>query len=146
MSSPDARLQNIFSQLTTETAAVGLRVTDLFLEDTYPFVAEFLLQLPYIGAADLDTFRLMVTLPDGTVAFDSGKGDKNTWANFKDKAINENHNSRAAIMTALLSTDGNGVEKKFSTSSGLNEVYHAFRTGLSSTEAVAVIRLSLKDF
>ena len=145
MSSPDARLQNIFSQLTTETAAVGLKVTDLFLEDTYPFVAELLLLLPYIGAAGLDTFRLMVTLPDGTVAFDSGKGDKNTWANFKDKAINENHNSRAAIMTALLSTDGNGIEKKLSTSSGTNEIYHAFRMGLSSTEAVGVMRLSLKQ-
>jgi hypothetical protein len=145
MSSPDARLQNAFTEISALAQAKGIKVTDFFSESTYAKAATFMLGLSNVGKATATTFRVLITLPDGTVAFDSGKGNKNTYANFDDKLINENHNSRVAIMTALLSTDGNGVEKKLSSSSGTNEVYHAFRIGLSSTEAVGVMRLSLKQ-
>merc|ERR1711998_68377 len=72
-----------------------------------------------------DGFRLLVTQPDGSVTYDSSKGDNNTYANAKDKTINENHNTRPAIMSAQLTCDGRGNEIKLSTSTGQVEAYQA---------------------
>ena len=72
-------------------------------------------------------FRILVTLSDGTVRFDSSKGINNTWANANSKSINENHNTRPAIMSAQLTCDGNGNELKFSTSTQAFEAYSAKR-------------------
>ena len=62
----------------------------------------------------IDGSRILCTLPDGTVFYDSGKGDKNTYENFKSKSINENHNTRYACYESLKA--GNAYETKFSTS------------------------------
>jgi hypothetical protein len=45
--------------------------------------------------------RIVITLPDGTVVVDTSKNN-NTYANFQAKAINENHNTRVAILDAQL--------------------------------------------
>jgi hypothetical protein len=47
-------------------------------------------------------YRIVATIPDGTVWYDLSKGTTNTWNNFNSKTINENHNSRACFMDVLL--------------------------------------------
>jgi hypothetical protein len=86
--------------------------------------------------------RMVTTLPDGTVTFDSNVGELNTYANYKAKLINENHNSRISILTALLSNSGIGTEQKFSTSTNLLEFAIAKRLGSSSKDSDFVARLS----
>ena len=94
--------------------------------------------------------RVVVTLSDGQVVLDTAKAtagslnsDLNTFNNFKNKAINENHNSRVAILTALLSNAGTGYEEKFSTSDLKFEAYHAQRMGAASSNALGVVRVSV---
>jgi len=69
--------------------------------------------------------RILVTQPDGTVYFDSSKGIANSYANAIAKTINENHNTRASIMSAQLTCDGRGNELKLSTSTNQIEAYDA---------------------
>lgn len=95
--------------------------------------------------------RLVITVPDGTVLYDSSKGTLNTFANFAAKRINENHNSRIAILAAQLYECGIGVETKFSTTDKTTETYVAARLGLGTAAAAAsylnnngTVRLSLK--
>ena len=65
------------------------------------------------------TSRILATLSDGTVWYDSSKGDMNTYANFKSKSINENHASRYSIRQAMDSYEGVGWESKYSTSKSI---------------------------
>lgn len=74
--------------------------------------------------------RVLYSEPDGTVVVDTGKGASNTWENYELKQINENHNTRPAIMFAQLSIGGVGAEKKNSTSVATVQEYAAARVGL----------------
>lgn len=70
--------------------------------------------------------RVLYCAPDGTVIVDTSKS--NSFIGYsKDKSINENHNSRIAIMFAQMSLFGNGmgVEEKYSTSTKKTEIYAA---------------------
>lgn len=84
---------------------------------------------PGIGA----TPRLLLAESDGTVIYDSaqigktvtnstascgttGSVPRNSYPSFCTKQVNENHNSRVAILDAQLSGCGLGLETKFSTS------------------------------
>ena len=92
--------------------------------------------------------RILISDADGTVVYDSSKktnssGQINTYANYLAKAINENHNSRLAIMTALVSSAGTGREQKWSTSTRSFEQYLAIRIGLNSEAAFGCIRISV---
>lgn len=80
-------------------------------------------------AAAVTKGRLVVTLTDGTVVVDTSKGAANTYANFVAKTINENHNSRIAILDAQLFECGTGVETKRSTTTATIEHYVARRLG-----------------
>lgn len=88
--------------------------------------------------------RIIVVLADGTVVVDTSKNDgvtfpvpqpntsntySNSYTNFQQKNVNENHNSRIAVIDAQLWPCGLGVETKFSTSSQQNENYVAIRLG-----------------
>ena len=86
--------------------------------------------------------RVVVTLADGIVAYDSC-ATNNTFTAYTTKSINENHNSRLAILTALMSHAGTGFEKKFSTSVGADQVYYASRMGASAQHALGVVRVSV---
>jgi hypothetical protein len=92
----------------------------------------------------LGTARVLVTVADGTVAYDSSKSASiNTWLNFKDKAINkDNHNTRPEILLALLSTSGTGSADRYSTSVNSVDLNYATRFGLSSTYPLGCYRLS----
>jgi len=89
------------------------------------------------------TGRVVVTLPDGTVVYDSKETVNNTWSNFNGKIINENHNTRPAIMEAQLFNYGKGYESKYSTSTGSQENYAAFRIG-GLGASLGTIRFSTK--
>lgn len=79
--------------------------------------------------------RLVITLPDGTVVLDTSRADNtsdpksNSYEHFIAKSINENHNSRVAILSAQQYPCGVGIESKFSTSTGNRESYVAIRLG-----------------
>lgn len=93
-------------------------------------------------AVGLSGLRLMFCEADGTVLYDSSKGASNTFANIK--SINENHNSRLAIIKALLSAAGRGYEVKRSTSTGAVETYLALRLGTSSETPTGSVRISYR--
>ena len=86
--------------------------------------------------------RVVVTLPDGTVVVDTSKAN-NTYADYIAKAINENHNSRIAILDAQIYDCGVGLETKTSTSTGVVEVYLAKRLG-AYLDSAGTVRLSHK--
>jgi hypothetical protein len=87
--------------------------------------------------------RIMITLPDGTVAVDTSKGAANTFANYSAKKINENHNTRIAILDSQLYECGLGVETKRSTTDGVVESYVAKRLG-NYLDNSGTVRISQK--
>jgi hypothetical protein len=89
------------------------------------------------------TGRVVLTLPDGTVVVDTSRTN-NTWADFQAKAINENHNSRLAILAAQEYPCGIAIESKVSTSTGLNEGYVALRAGVH-LDSWGTIRISSSE-
>jgi hypothetical protein len=98
------------------------------------------------------SLRVVVTLSDGQVVLDTSKDTvvvngstvpANSFARFQSKSINENHNSRVAILTALLSNAGTGYEEKYSTTELKFETYHAQRMGASPSNALGVVRVSV---
>jgi hypothetical protein len=95
-----------------------------------------------LSALDL---RSVITLSDGTVAYDSSKSN-NSHANYTAKNINENHNSRVAILQALLGNSGVGFETKYSTSTNKMSYYLAQRVGNSNSDTMGVIRISVSQF
>lgn len=80
-------------------------------------------------AATIANGRVVITLPDGTVVVDTSKGANNTYNNFKAKTINENHNSRVAILHSQIYDCGLGLETKLSTTDNTVEYYLARRLG-----------------
>lgn len=83
--------------------------------------------------------RILVAEPDGTVMYDSAKGAENTYQNFVDKDINENHNTRASIMTAqMLGHREFAYETKVSNTTGNVESYVAKRVGRLSNNSGTV--------
>ena len=88
--------------------------------------------------------RILCTLPDGAVFYDSSKGDKNTYLNFKSKSINENHNTRFVFFEAIKNDES--YETKYSTSESVlqsREYYYAVRIGTSPENSVGVLRISI---
>ena len=85
----------------------------------------------------------MITLSDGTVAYDTSKA--NTYAKYVAKTINENHNSRVSILQALLGSSGVGLETKYSTTSTHLTNYFSQRVGPSVADSMGVIRVSVLE-
>jgi hypothetical protein len=111
--------------LTPRLASLKTKLDAVADQATYaPLLAE-----ANAAAASTANGRVVVTLPDGTVVVDTSKGAANTYANFVAKTINENHNSRVAILDAQLFECGIGVETKRSATTGAVEVYVARRLG-----------------
>ena len=100
--------------------------------------------------ASMNTFcttynvRGLVTLPDGTVMYDTSKGANNTVANAKSKTINENHNTRIVLQKANLGAPGQyQFEGKYSTTDGQFESYVAVAVGSDGTTSFGCVRLSI---
>lgn len=94
-------------------------------------------------AGSITNGRVLMTLPDGTVVLDTSRTN-NTYANFLAKAINENHNSRIAILAAQEYPCGLGLESKLSSSTGLVEAYFALRAG-THLDSIGTIRISSRQ-
>lgn len=90
----------------------------------------------------VDGLRLVVTEPDGTVVVDTALTTANTFSNWKTKSINENHNTRIAIIDAQTLEGGVGYETKHSTTLDLNQYYVAIRGG-SRYKNFGTFRLSI---
>lgn len=89
--------------------------------------------------------RILVTFADGTVVYDSSKGDtNNTHQKALAKSINENHMNRISIMIAALSKLGFAVERKYSTTTNKFEEYMAERLGASMEDPIGIVRFSLE--
>jgi hypothetical protein len=94
--------------------------------------------------------RILLSLDDGTTIYDSSRNSSttsanatNTALNFKNKGINENHNSRPEIMLATLSSSGVGWTSRFSTSTSFPLFYLAQRLGQSVNSSIAILRVSV---
>ena len=145
----EKELQNI---ITNETA---MSVVCDFLNEPYSCNAEARYESSvgflrfFIESFDLSNYpanvviRIVATLPDGTVWFDSSKTN-NTYQHFLNKCINENHNTRPAFLQALTSASGYGFETKPSSTTAVNyQVRSAARLGSSQENALGVISFSL---
>ena len=101
-------------------------------------------------AGSVATGRVVITLADGTVMVDTARDDNtaspssNSYQHFLDKTINENHNSRVAILAAQQYACGIGVESKFSSSTGQTESYVAVRAG-EHLDSDGTIRMSVRQ-
>jgi hypothetical protein len=93
-------------------------------------------------AALLPTGRIVITIPDGTVVVDTGKGALNTYANYLAKAINENHNTRIAIHAAQAYACGVALETKLSSTVGAKDSYVAIRLG-NFLDSNGTVRMSV---
>ena len=116
-------------------------------EELYPVVVNileaFLNKCQTVAYPSINTYRVVATLPDGTVWFDSSKD--NTWAKFSSKTINENHNTRRPFMEVLLNDDPFAHETKNSLSTGYVESRVCMRVGDSRDIPLGVIALSLTN-
>lgn len=92
-----------------------------------------------------NNYRILITVQDGTVIYDSSK-QNNSFSSFDNKSINENHNSRVSILSALFSCEkfGIGFDEKISTSTGNRERYVAIRIGDRIIDSSGCFRLSIK--
>ena len=88
--------------------------------------------------------RVLITLSDGHVAYDSSKGVANTYLNYQAGLINENHNTRVSIMVSLLGSSGVGYEEKYSSSTGRHENYASIRMGLTTAKSLGCARVSIE--
>jgi hypothetical protein len=123
--------------LTAKLAALNSSFKYEVLEDNARALAD--------GLIPLGSGRVVITLPDGTVVIDTGKDDTtNTYANFQAKTINENHNTRVAILDAQLYDCGVGVETKKSSTTGTSEHYVAKRLG-AYLRSAGTARISQKN-
>jgi hypothetical protein len=81
---------------------------------------------------------------DVPVGCPCANGQRNSYGHFQKKSVNENHNSRIAILNAQQYPCGLGLETKFSTSSGQNEHYVAARLG-DQYDNEGTARISLRQ-
>ena len=89
--------------------------------------------------------RILGTLADGTVFFDSSIPERNTFQNYQTQTIGVNHVSRSSIRQAMDSQNGTGWEIKHSTTNGLLEEAYAVRTGQSKQDIGLVIRITVSE-
>ena len=137
--SHQARYVTLINALVPQTGQLIADVAAMVDQATYAT----LLTHSQALAASITAGRVVITLPDGTTAVDTSKNN-NTYANFLAKAINENHNSRVAILAAQQYQCGLGLESKFSTTDGQLESYFAIRLG-NHLDAYGTARISTKQ-
>lgn len=120
----DPEFKNLYCELKE---SILYHRIDLLLRDLNSSTYDSLVLLAQTVAGRVDNGRIVITLPDGTVVVDTN--GSNSWANYQSKSINENHNSRIAILNSQLCLGGVGYEQKYSTSTGNVEKYVAIRLG-----------------
>ena len=103
-------------------------------------------------ASSITNGRILVSLPDGTVVLDTARPDDptnmlpvgNSFQHFQSKTVNENHNSRMAILVAQEYPCGVGLESKLGTTTGQVESYLAIRVG-TYLDSLGTARISTRQ-
>ena len=134
--------------LNPEKANLEARLKAMVDQATY----ELLLTDARTLASSIANGRVLITVPDGTVVLDTARPDDpnnqlpagNSFKHFKDKTVNENHNSRVAVFDAQQYPCAWGLETKFSTSDDQREVYAATRLG-DHLDSEGTARISTKQ-
>ena len=137
--------QRLFAVLVLHKGQLAERLKDITDQASY----QLLLTKARAVADKVTAGRVVVTLPDGTVVVDTAAADDptntlpsgNSFQHFSEKTVNENHNSRVAILATQLYPCGIGVERKLSTSTGATESYLALRLG-KHLDSTGTARLS----
>lgn len=95
-------------------------------------------------AVDEDSkLRILVSIDDGTVAYDSSRTNNN-FSSFNSNSINSsNHNTRPEILLALLGQDGVGLSERFSKSVITFQKYRALRLGSTAQSNLGTFRVSM---
>ena len=141
-----AQYQGIINALIPFAGAVFTQLPQVVNQAT----CQPLLDTANALAASVATGRVVITLPDGTVMIDTNRDDNtasptsNSYQHFLDKTINENHNSRVAILATQEYPCGVAVESKLSTSTGMTEAYVALRVG-THLDSDGTIRVSTRQ-
>lgn len=115
---------------------------------TYDPMAAALIDASNNFAVGADSsLRLLLSISDGTVAFDSSKGfATNTWNNYTNNNINSsNHNTRPEIMVAVLGNTGVGLSERYSRSVQRFQKYQANRFGSSTQSNAGTFRVSMNS-
>lgn len=128
--------------INTLVASAGQLIAEFTAMVDQPTYAT-LLATSQAVAGSIATGRVLITLPDGTVVLDTSKSN-NSYANFLAKLINENHNSRVAVLAAQEYPCGLGLESKLSSSTGQNEAYFALRAG-PHLDSLGTLRISSRQ-
>jgi hypothetical protein len=100
--------------------------------------------VPNYNLGNIPKFRILVTIADGTVFFDSYKTN-NTYNNFIKKQINENHGTRHYIQQSFHSKDGIGYEAKWSSTTDEIDTYYSVRLGTTQAGIIGVIAFSYSN-
>ena len=142
--------KKLYDILKLDTTVIKTKLDAVKDQPTYAL----LLKYARVVATDprLAKGRLLITLADGTVVVDTSKLDDpantlpagNSFKHFGAKTVNENHNSRIAILDSQLHVCGLGVETKLSTTDNTKESYVAIRLGAHLNNS-GTARLSVKQ-
>ena len=146
----DVTYKKLYDILKLDTTVIKTKLDAVKDQATYAL----LLKYARVVATDskLVKGRLLIALADGTVVVDTNKLDDaanklpagNSFAHFSAKTVNENHNSRIAILDSQLHVCGLGVETKLSTTDNTKESYVAIRLGAHLNNS-GTARLSVKQ-
>lgn len=97
----------------------------------------------------IENFRITVLMADGNIFYDSWNDNpnidmnkQNTYENFIEKRIGENHGSRHYVQQAFHSKNGIGSGSKWSSTTRALTAYHAVRLGMNDTGVIGVVVLS----
>lgn len=145
----NATYAKLNSILVTDTANIKTLLNAVKDQTTYTSLYNYAM----LVSKSIVNGRLVVTLPDGTVVVDTGKPldatnltptvYANSYQHFLNKKVNENHNSRIAILDSQQHVCGVGVETKVSTTDKTKESYVAVRLGAHLNNS-GTARLSVK--
>jgi len=137
MTSECERLSKIF--LETQTEATYNNMFERILD----WINSSLPQQAINLVSPVPGLRVLVVDSDGTIAVDTAKN--NTFAGYRAKTINENHNTRTYNIGAAMSSDGIFYQEKYSNSVGTNQVYVATRLGFTSYKPIGNIVISMNN-
>jgi hypothetical protein len=118
-------------------------LNDPINEDKWDYMDEGI-KLFLSNNTTIEGLRVLISTPDGTVAYDSSKTTTNTFNNYKSSIIGENHNTRPEMLVALLGTSGVGNSQRLSRTTSEKTLYHAERIGTSTSNPVGFSRVSIK--
>ena len=148
----DVTYKKLYDILKLDTTVIKTKLDAVKDQPTYAFLLTFAHAVANDARFGLAKGRLLITLADGTVVVDTNKLDDaanklpagNSFAHFSAKTVNENHNSRIAILDSQLHVCGLGVETKLSTTDHTKESYVAIRLGAHLNNS-GTARLSVKQ-